>query len=137
LRYTLPAIALAAPLAGAAWYALDAYQARAQLYPGRTAVATASWSAACEPQLVTPAWLRTDSPPVHAAAAGEVSWRVRVLARGTGAARIGCGGRWVDARLETAAPPEHWFLWFAAAASLTAWLLSLAKRLLGPLAEVL
>ena len=129
LVYALPALAIAAPLLGGITITLDRWMDRPSLAVGATAVVTAHWTGACEPQLETPAWLRVDSPPVHAPALHEVSWRVRAVGQGGGSARVGCEGKWRNARLISEQPSRAWVMWFGLIAWVTAWLLSVGERL--------
>jgi hypothetical protein len=129
LMHALPALVIAAPMVCAAAIYADRADARAWLDSGRGDVLTAQWSGACEPRLETPPWLRVDSPPVHAAAAGEISWRVRVAGKGSGAARAGCGGKWVSARLQSGQPGGLWLFWFGFIAWTTTLGLGLGQRL--------
>ncbi len=124
LLHALPALVIAAPLVGAAAIWLDRSLAPAP------AVVTAHWTSACEPRLETPAWLRVDSPPVHVPALHEVSWRVRAASKGSGSARAGCEGKWVNAEMKSEEPSEPWAGWFGLTAWATAWLLGVGERLL-------
>jgi hypothetical protein len=124
LLHALPALVIAAPLVGAVAIWLDRSMA-----PPPTVV-TAHWTGACEPQLETTAWLRVDSPPVHAVALREVSWRVRAASKGRGGARAGCGGEWVNAEMKSEEPSEPWVGSFGLVAWATAWLLGAGERLL-------
>jgi hypothetical protein len=129
LLHALPALAVAAPLIAAAIFGLDRYEASARLKPSGAAVVTTHWTGACEPRLDLPAGMRMDSPAVHIPAVRDVSWRVRIDGKWSGAARAGCGGKWVGTRLESATPEEPWVLWFGLIAWATSWLLSVSGHL--------
>jgi hypothetical protein len=124
LLHALPALVIAAPLVGAVAIWLDRSMAPAP------AVVTAHWTGACEPHIEAPAWLRIDSPPVHVPALHEISWRVRAASKGSGSARAGCGGDWVNAEMRSEEPAEPWIGWFGFIAWATAWLLGAGERLL-------
>ena len=129
LLHALPALAIAAPLVGAAGIALDRSMARASIEASRAAVVTAHWKGACEPRLETTAWLQVDSPPVRVPALEEISWRVRVMGKSIGAVRVGCGGERVNAEVSPESPQEPWLGWFGVIAWATAWLLGLFAKL--------
>jgi hypothetical protein len=86
-----------------AWDSLDAVWGRAPLAPADTAVVTARVRGELSgAQLIVPAFLAVESPPVRVPDEREVSWRVRVRQAGAGEAtvRIGTGraGQWIEAR---------------------------------------
>lgn len=128
LLHALPALVIAAPLVGAVAFWLDRSMAP------EPAVVTAHWTGACEPHVEAPPWLRIDSPPVHAPALQEMSWRVHAVSKGSGAfrrtPRAGCGGEWVNAEIKSQEPSEPWMGWFGLIAWTTAWLLGAGERLL-------
>jgi hypothetical protein len=97
-----PFLVVAIPLFFA-WDRLDAVWGRAPLAPGDTTVVTARLRGRLlGAQLVVPAFLAVESPPVRVLAEHEVSWRVRVRQAGSGevSVRVGTGraGQWIEAR---------------------------------------
>ena len=85
------------------WDHLDAVWGRAPLAPGDTTIVTARLRGnVSRAQLVAPAWLAMESPPVRVLAEHEVSWRVRVRQAGSGdvTVRVGTerGGKRIEAR---------------------------------------
>ena len=134
LVHALPALAIAAPVIAASVFALDRYETGARLETGGPIVVTARWTGNCEPSLQGN-W--TTSPPVHVTALHEISWRIRG-ARPSGlppgfrpaSPRAGCNQTFVNTRLDSAAPPQPWLLWFSLIAWATSWLLGLFAQLL-------
>jgi hypothetical protein len=97
-----PFLLVAVPLFFA-WDPMDAVWGRAPLAPGDTAVVTARLRGdVLGAQLIVPAFLVVESPPVRVPDEREVSWRVRVRQAGSGEAmvRVGTGraGKWIEAR---------------------------------------
>jgi hypothetical protein len=100
-------LAVAIPLFFA-WDYLDAVWGRAPLTPGDTVVVTTRLRAdAAGAQLVVPSWLAVETPAVHVAAEREVSWRVRVLAAGSGPVSVRAGADRADRQIE-ASPGLHY-----------------------------
>ncbi|MGA2118861.1 MAG: hypothetical protein ABSH56_29435 [Bryobacteraceae bacterium] len=97
-----PFLVVAIPLFFA-WDSLDAVWGRAPLAPGDTTLITARLRGDLSgAQLTVPPFLAIESPPVRVPSEREVSWRVRVLEKGSGEAMVrvetGRAGRRIDAR---------------------------------------
>lgn len=102
-----PFLVVAIPLFFA-WDHLDAVWGRAPLAPGDTTVVTARLRGAVpSAQLVAPAWLAVETPPVRALAEHEVSWRVRVKQAGSGDVNVLAGTERAGQRIE-ARPGLHY-----------------------------
>jgi hypothetical protein len=102
-----PFLVVAIPLFFA-WNHIDAVWGRAPLMPGDTAVVTARLRGnASGAQLVAPAWLAIETPPVRVLAEDEVSWRVRVRQEGAGEVSVRIGAERADKRIE-ARPGLHY-----------------------------
>ena len=137
LLHALPPLIVAAPLVAAIAFWLNGWVARTPLTDGRAAVLTARVPANCDPRLETPAWLRSDSPPVRVPSANEVSWRVRAAAPGAGTVGIACGATHLEAAVDSTRgvrswnsairlsqlPAEPWLGWFSVIAATVAWAL--------------
>jgi len=102
-----PFLVVAVPLYFA-WDSLDALWGRAPLRPGDTTVVTAGLRGDLSSvKLIVPSWLAVESPAVHVAADGEVSWRVRVLRPGSGELTVRADGARVSRGIE-ARPGMHY-----------------------------
>jgi hypothetical protein len=82
----LPAFVIVAIPLAFAWDTLDAVWGRAAIEPGDAVVLTARLNdnSSGTPRLIVPDWLAVESPAVHAVAASEVCWRLRVVRAGSG-----------------------------------------------------
>lgn len=102
-----PFLVVAIPLFFA-WDSLDAMWGRAPFRTGDTAVITAKLRHNVSgAQLVAPAWLAVESPPVRVLADREVSWRVRVRQAGSGNVIVRLGTDSAEKRIE-AQPGLHY-----------------------------
>jgi hypothetical protein len=147
-----PFLVVAIPLFFA-WDSLDAVWGRAPFRTGDTTVITAKLRDNVPgAQLIAPAWLAVESPPVRVLADREVSWRVRVRQAGSGdvIVRLGtdsaekriearpglhylgdrtraAGGRieWAEVHYPNA--DSHWIIWFCVISTISA--LALRSRL--------
>jgi hypothetical protein len=102
-----PFVAVAIPLYFA-WDSMDALWGRAPLAPGDTAIVTAKLRANAPPvQLIAPAWLAIETPPVRILAENSVVWRVRVRRAGSGEVGVRAGSEIARQRME-ARPGLHY-----------------------------
>jgi len=147
-----PFLVVAIPLYFA-WDSLDAVWGRAPFRTGEATVITVKLrDNVSGAQLIAPAWLAVESPPVRVLADREVSWRVRVRQAGSGDLIVRLGtdraekrieaqpglhylgeraksaGRrieWVEVHYPSA--DTHWVIWFCAISTISA--LALRSRL--------
>ena len=102
-----PFLAVAIPLYFA-WDSLEALWGRASFAPGDTAIVTAKFRGDAPPaQLVAPAWLSIETPPVRILAENAVTWRVRVRQSDSGEISVRAGSEIASRGIE-ARPGLHY-----------------------------
>lgn len=116
-----PFLGVAIPLYFA-WDSMDALWGRASFAPGDTAIVTAKFRGSPPPaQLIAPAWLDVETPPVRILAENAVAWRVRVRQADSGEISVRAGSEIANKRIE-ARPGLHYRAERAAARGPIEWI---------------
>ena len=137
LAHTLPPLVVIAPFAALTIVHLNEFFSRTALEHGGPSVLTVRLRSSVDHvSLEAPSWISIDSPPVHVAAASEISWRIRASAASHGLMKLSAGNEFVTKEVDARAAPRYFAK--ARAASLAGSLLHPAEARLpaGPIESI-
>jgi hypothetical protein len=107
LAHTLPPLLAIAPFAALTLVHLNEFFTRTPLEAGGPTVLTIRLRQPSSVSLEAPSWMEIDSPPVHVAAANEISWRLRARAARHGLLKISFGGQSVTKEVDARPAPRY------------------------------
>jgi hypothetical protein len=108
LAHTLPPLLVMAPFAALTIIHLNEFFSRTPLEHGGPTVLTVRLRSSVDHVfLEAPSWIQVDSPPVHVAAANEISWRIRARAASHGLMKLSFGNEFVTKEVDTRPAPRY------------------------------
>ena len=108
LAHTLPPLLVIAPFAALTIVHLNEFFTRIPLETGGPTVLTIRLrQPSSSVSLKAPSWIEIDSPPVHVAAANEISWRLRARAARHGLMKISFGNAFVTKEVDARTAPRY------------------------------
>jgi hypothetical protein len=108
LAHMLPPLLVIAPFAALMIVHLNEFFTRTPLEHGGPAVLTVQLRSSPEHvSLEAPSWIQVDSPPVHVAAANEISWRIRARTARHGPVKLSVGNELVTKEVDTRPAPRY------------------------------
>jgi hypothetical protein len=111
LAHTLPPLLVIAPFAALMIVHLNEFFTRTALEHGGPTVLTVRLRSALDQSpavfLEAPSWIQVDSPPVHAPAVNEISWRIRASAARHGLMKLSIRSESVTKAVDTRPAPRY------------------------------
>jgi hypothetical protein len=108
LAHTFPPLLVIAPFAALMIVHLNEFFSRTPLeHGGPTVLTVRLHSNPGEVSLDAPPWIQVDSPPVHMAAANEISWRIRARAASHGLMKVAVGNEFVTKEVDARPAPRY------------------------------
>jgi hypothetical protein len=108
LAHTLPPLLAIAPFAALMILHLNEFYTRTPLERGGPSVLTVRLRSSPDHVfLEAPSWIQVDSPPVHAVAVNEISWRIRAKAASHGLMKLSVGSELVTKEVDARPAPRY------------------------------